>query len=389
MVRASFESEEDAFMPKPKLRSRRFPCKVMFMGVICPPVEGKTDGKILLKRVSERVQTKRQSYHQHFVPIFDINHRLKGGEWRSLYSPEVEDSVQDFLRIIEDTYDMDTDIGEDLVLVYNSIQVTKSTGVSKPKLVKLGHDLDGPVLTNRKIKFTNKEGKVCERMLNINDLELRVNPQMGKFVERDITCDSSFMMDHIRMIGKSIREAYSFLPDDHPIYLFMDNAGGHGKTEIKRQYETILKQEFEISIEWQVPNSPETNMLDLGVWMALQSLVEKLHMGKVMQSDELTRTVFNSFGRISQEIFTKVYERWKYTLQLIISGKGTNEVVEDHRGKQKPSILPTVPDSACRQNYTYEVLLDEEQAGDSYADGTNVERIDDHGMLLEMAFDET
>ena len=74
---------------------------------------------------------------------------------------------------------------------------------------------------------------------------------------------------------------------------------------------------------------------------------------------------------------------------LIISGKGTNEVVKDHRGKQKPSILPTVPDSACRQNYTYEVLLDEEQASDSYADGTNVERIDDHGMLAEMAFDET
>ena len=68
--------------------------------------------------------------------------------------------------------------------------------------------------------------------------------------------------------------------------------------------------------------------------------------------------------------------------ELIISGKGTNEVVEDHRGKKK-----TVPDSAYRQNYTYKAFLDEEQT-DSYADG-NVERIDDHGMLLEMAFDET
>ena len=58
LPRASFESEEDAFVAKPKLRSKRFPCKVMFMGVICPPVDGKTNGRILLKRVSERVQIK-------------------------------------------------------------------------------------------------------------------------------------------------------------------------------------------------------------------------------------------------------------------------------------------------------------------------------------------
>ena len=390
LPRASFETEEDAFIPKPKLRSRRFPCKVMFMGVICPPVKGKTDGKILLKRVSQRIKSQRQSYHQHFVPVFDINHRLKGGEWRSLYSPEVEDSVRDFLVIIEDTYDMDDDIGADLVLVYNSLQVTKSTGQSKPKLIKLGHDQeDGPVLTNRKIKFKNKEGEVCERALNINDLELRVNPQKGKMVERDITCDSSFMMDHIRMIGKGIRDAHSFLPNDHPIYLFMDNAGGHGKTEIKKQYESILKDEFGIFIEWQVPNSPETNMLDLGVWMALQSLVEKLHLGKVMQSDELTRTVFDSFARISEDIFTRVYERWQHTLRLIISGKGTNEVVEEDRGKEKSLILPTVPDSACRQNYTYEAILGDEEVYRCDDVNDDVVQVIDQGMLLEMAFDET
>ena len=390
LPKASFESEEDAFIPKPKLRSRRFPCKVMFMGVICPPVEGKTDGKVLLKRVSERVTTKRQSYHQHFVPMYEVNHRLKGGEWRSLYTPEVEDSIQDFLYIIEDTYDLDDDIGRDLVLCYKTLSITKSTGVPKPKLVKLTPQHDMPVLGDRKIKYKNKEGLVRERSLNINDLELRVNTKKGRIIERDITCDSSFMMDHMRDIGKSIRDTYSFLPNDHPIYLFMDNAGGHGKTEIKKQYESILKEEFGIIIEWQVPNSPETNMLDLGVWMALQSLVEKLHFGKVMQSDELTKTVMDAFSRISGDILTRVYERWKLTLKLIVSGKGTNEVVEDYRGKEKPLELPTVPDSECEKGFTYEADLgveDDASTGDDEEDLARI--VGDDRILLEMAFDGT
>ena len=47
------------------------------------------------------------------------------------------------------------------------------------------------------------------------------------------------------------------------ITLFMDNAGGHGKIEVKEQYEQILKDELNVMIEWQVPQSPQTNMLDL------------------------------------------------------------------------------------------------------------------------------
>ena len=43
LPQAEFKTKGDAFISKPKLRSRRFPCKVMFMGITCPPTEGKTD----------------------------------------------------------------------------------------------------------------------------------------------------------------------------------------------------------------------------------------------------------------------------------------------------------------------------------------------------------
>ena len=59
----------------------------------------------------------------------------------------------------------------------------------------------------------------------------------------------------------------------------------------KVQYEKILLEEYNIIIQWQVPLSPELNLLDLGVWMVLQSYVEVIHQGKVMQSDELANSI--------------------------------------------------------------------------------------------------
>ena len=71
-------------------------------------------------------------------------------------------------------------------------------------------------------------------------LESRVNTPKGNFIKRDTTYDSKFMFMNIRDVGQSICEAHSFLPNDHPICLVMDNAGGHRRTEVKKQYEEIL-----------------------------------------------------------------------------------------------------------------------------------------------------
>ena len=360
-----------------------------------PPIDGHTNGRILMKRVSKRCQTKRQTYNQNFVSSYEINHRLKGGEWKSLYVKYIGMTIDDYISIIQDTYSIDDDIADDMVFCYKSLTVTKKNEI-KPKLVKLSQHSRGSVLENRKIKYKAENGSVQERQLKLNDLELRVNPQKGKYIEKDITCDSSFMMDNIRDIGKSIRETHSFLPNDHPVYLFMDNAGGHGKTEIKAQYEQILKDEFNVLIEWQVPNSPETNMLDLGVWMSIQSLVEKLHQGKVMRSDELSRSVTIAFNQVSSEVLQKIYDRWKLTFQLIKSGKGTNEVVEEYRGSsRKPFVfadLPTVPDSECVKGYSYDcnsVGSDSDGECSYLSGGERSNTIMDPTLYTEYAFDGT
>ena len=95
---------------------------------------------------------------------------------------------------------------------------------------------------------------------------LKVNLQIGTVREEDLTCDFMFMMNNVHDIGRSICESHSFVTDDKLIYLFMDKAGVHGKIEVKKKYEKILEDNCNIQIEWQVPQSPETNMLDLEVW---------------------------------------------------------------------------------------------------------------------------
>ena len=140
------------------------------------------------------------------------------------------------------------------------------------------------------------------------------------------------MMDVIDEIGSSIREAYSWVDLDTPIYLFVDNAGGHGKTVVKEVYVNILKDKYNVLVEWQVPNSPETNMLDLGTFCALQSKVERLHKKLVMVPDVLADMVYRAFQQISSNVLCKVATRWELVLDLIVKGKGGNELVEKCHG---------------------------------------------------------
>ena len=184
-----------------------------------------------------------------------------------------------------------------------------------------------------------------KRGLTLKDIHLRVNVPKNTTVQRDVNCDSQFMLDSMQEIGTSIRDAYSFLPQSTPIYLFMDNAGGHGKNDCKEQYVEYLKEHFNIIIEWQVPHSPETNLLDLGVWMATQSHTEYLHKRKVMQADSLADSVTAAYEEINGNILESVHKRWKLVLELIIAGKGSNNLVESARGlKVNLASLPQVSD---------------------------------------------
>jgi hypothetical protein len=54
--------------------------------------------------------------------------------------------------------------------------------------------------------------------------------------EREITCNSTFMLHHIPLIVAKIQEKMLWLLPTEPIYLVMDNAGGHETQEAIQEY---------------------------------------------------------------------------------------------------------------------------------------------------------
>ena len=202
-----------------------------------------------------------------------------------------------------------------------------------------------PVRITRDDKWMIKDRKITdetfnERSLTIDDLVLHVHLPAGTPMQRDTTCDSKFMMKHVDEIGSSIRHAYKkIVPTDKPILLIMDNAGGHGQKDVKKDYETILKEKYNVIVHWQIANSPETNLLDLGAWMSLQCIVEKHHRLLVKDKDALAKTVESGFACLSEKVLTRIHRRWLKVLDLIIEDNGNNDKVESHQGlKTNPMI---------------------------------------------------
>ena len=81
---------------------------------------------------------------------------------------------------------------------------------------------------------TNKEGEQEE--ITIEDLKLYVHINQGDEVEKDCSCDSSFMLETIPEVVKALREKFNWVPEQEKIFLVMDNAGGHGTNDAMATY---------------------------------------------------------------------------------------------------------------------------------------------------------
>ena len=190
--------------------------------------------------------------------------------------------------------------------------------------------------TDKKVDFLDREvydkDLKLERKLTLDDVTLSVCVPAGTEIEVDTTCDSTYMESITDEIGENIRRCFHWLPISTPITLFMDNAGGHGTDVVKKAYTQRLLEKFNVIIEWQVPNSPETNLLDLGTWCTIQSVVEWIHRERRMDGNELAKTVIEAWETFDTTKLTRIANRWIKVLDLIIKGGGTNDLVEKERG---------------------------------------------------------
>jgi hypothetical protein len=330
------ESSEDAFVAKKKVRSRRFPTKVMFQGIITKPYpEHGFNGQISLKRVSKQDETKKLSFNKKFDDSYHITNLLKNNEWVYTCAIDSKTTVQESIDEIQHVYGLHDNVAERLCFSFHTFSKTRK---KKIKRMYMGENGEGScALLLGKKKIVDKSGKT--RLLTLEDLDLHVRVPRHSKIERDMTCDSTFMLQSVDETGDSIRSTLHWIPKSEAIILFMDNAGGHGTDESKKEYVSILRKKYNIWVEWQIPNSPETNLLDLGFWATHQAIVERLHRLKRMEVDALARTVRDTFFLVDSEKIDSIFKRWELVLTLIIKGNGTNDLVETRRGLTKSLVV--------------------------------------------------
>ena len=329
------ESEEDAAVPVEREVSRRHATKVMFLGVVAKPDdEHNFDGKICIKQVSEKKTYARSSHVSGIVDEYELNATIHQ-TWRNVVAaPNADGSnngdafsltADEVIAKVCDHFNLSDDVKDNLALRYDYFTARGNKSVKS-------------CIGSKKISDhqTQSPANTPPRQLTLNDLRLAVRRNAGDTYEHDCSCDSEFMLRVMDDVGRQIRESMSWVPRTTPIFLSMDNAGGHGTKEAVEKYTNDLQRNHKVTIVQQVPRSPETNMLDLGVWCALQSVVEKEHREKTKSdANALARTVDYAWhNRFGPEIMQKVYDRWEQVLKIIIKEKGDNARVDQFRGKK-------------------------------------------------------
>ena len=311
---------------RPKMRSRRFPIKSMFMGVVGRPIPHREfDGKIMLERVSEEVPITRLGSHTSFTDDAIANAMIRNGEWRILFSPIEHILAIDLISHVCEHYALDEAIGDRMEAFVTTF--IGANGNTKEVVLALNSNIFDTHIR------TDADKDLPDIPIQINDIKLRVRHLPGDVFERDCSCDSTYMATAMRRVGICMREKYHWVSQDVMLYLVLDNAGGHGTNECVDAYVAMLKEEYNIMCIHQVPRSPFTNVLDLGVWAALQSEVERRHFLKRSDTNALVRTVNDVWreGNMNR-VITNVFDRIKRVLNLINEGEGGNDYVETKRG---------------------------------------------------------
>ena len=106
--------------------------------------------------------------------------------------------------------------------------------------------------------------------LLLSDINLNGRQQICGEVEEDASCDIVVMISVMHRAGAVIRKMH-WIQLEQNCYQVMNNAGGHGTNNV------MLHDKYNMNIIFQISISPFTYVLNLEVWMSLQSPVGRQH----------------------------------------------------------------------------------------------------------------
>ncbi|XP_042051355.1 uncharacterized protein LOC121796606 [Salvia splendens] len=140
-------------------------------------------------------------------------------------------------------------------------------------------------------------------------------------------------------------------------------------TCLLNQFESLPSTDgFEFHLISQPPNSPDTNVLDLGYFRAIQSLQDD----KIATSvDDLLRNVFTSFEELSPQTLNRVFIILQSCLTAILEVHGKNDYKIPHLNKDRLHRTEGLPlqlhveEGLVRESLEY-LKLPENNTGDTY-----------------------
>ena len=269
--------------------------------------------------------------HTNFSDDALVNAEIKNGEWRKLLA-DLHLQISDLKVLFHDNYDLDDAVMDRLEFFY----VTKIGNNGNTKDVRIEDTNEN--ISTLKIRRNDKTNLPSDFIV-LSDISVKVRYQVGDEIEEDCSCDSEYMLLAMNRVGTAIRKAYHWIPITQTCYLVMDNAGGHGTNDAISSYTRTLLNEYNVQIIFQIPRSPYTNVLDLGVWMSLQAAVERQHYLQRCNANALVNSVMKTWndGELDATI-TKVFMRLKPVLCNILEANGGNDLVEKKRGKKEENI---------------------------------------------------
>ena len=101
---------------------------------------------------------------------------------------------------------------------------------------------------NERWKYVSEDDDLVPSHGMLNEWKLLVRYVKGDKRQEDCSCDSKFMLDTMPNVGQAIRDAYRCIGvgDCTPIFLYLDNAGGHSTEEAVLEYCTLLAERFNV-----------------------------------------------------------------------------------------------------------------------------------------------
>ena len=150
-----------------------------------------------------------------------VNRLIVEGSWRQIYDDPTY-TIAELSQLMVEFFHLDDDVAEALCFRYE----TQVGGQRRMVELLANETLEGKIVRTLQ----------GERELTIDDVDLSCYYPQGTVVEREVNCNSQFMLRILPEIAREIRESYHWMPPNERIYLVMDNAGGHGTREAREQY---------------------------------------------------------------------------------------------------------------------------------------------------------